>query len=191
MLGHLDQQLFLFLNSFHSPFFDEVMWIISARVTWIPLYIAILVALGIKYKKKFLIIILMIIIAVLLSDRISFYIKNGVERLRPSHEPAIEGLVHIVKGYSGGLYGFVSAHASNAFMVAVLSLSLIRKKWFTYSIIFWALLVGYSRIYLGVHYPGDVLCGSILGVLIGWSVIRLYGFIDRKLLPRSGYFSTV
>ena len=191
MIGHLDQQLFLFLNSFHSPFFDEVMWIISARVTWIPLYIAILVALGIKYKRKFLIIILMIIIAVLLSDRISFYIKNGVERLRPSHEPAIEGLVHIVKGYSGGLYGFVSAHASNAFMVAVLSLSLIRKKWFTYSIIFWALLVGYSRIYLGVHYPGDVLCGSILGVLIGWSVIRLYGFIDKKLLPRSGYFSTV
>jgi len=191
MPGNLDQQLLLFLNSFHSSFFDEVMWIISATVTWIPLYLVILIALGIKYKRKFLVIILMIIIAVLLSDRLAFFIKSGVQRLRPSHEPAIEGLVHIVKGYRGGLYGFVSAHASNAFMVAVLSLSLIRKKWFTYCILFWAVLVCYSRIYLGVHYPGDVLCGSLLGVLIGWGVIILYRLIDRKLLPRSGYFSTV
>jgi undecaprenyl-diphosphatase len=191
MLEHIDQQLFLFLNSLNSPFCDQVMWIISSRLTWVPLYLAILIVLGIKYKRKFLVIILMIIIAITLSDRLSFFIKNGIQRLRPCHEPDIEGLVHIVKGYRGGLYGFVSAHASNAFMVAVLSLLFIRKKWFTYSMIFWALLVGYSRIYLGVHFPGDVICGSILGIMIGWGVYKFYGFIDRKLLLRSKYFSSV
>lgn len=191
MPEHLDQQLFLFLNSINSPFCDQVMWIISATLTWVPLYLAILIVLGIKYKRKFLVIILMIIIAITLSDQLSVIIKNSVQRPRPCHEPAIEGLVHIVKNRCGGAYGFVSSHASNAFTVAVLSLSLIRKKWFTFSMIFWALLVGYSRIYLGVHYPGDVISGSVLGVLIGWGVIKLYRFIDRKLLPRSKFFSSV
>jgi undecaprenyl-diphosphatase len=191
MLENIDQQLFLFLNSYNSPLWDQVMWIISGTLTWVPLYLAILIALGIRYKRKFLMLILMIIIAITLSDQLSVLIKNSVQRLRPCHEPVIDGFVHIVKGRCGGSYGFVSSHASNAFTVAVLSLSLIRKKWFTFSIIFWALLVGYSRIYLGVHYPGDVLFGSVLGVLIGWGIIRLYRVVDRKLLPGSKFFSTV
>jgi undecaprenyl-diphosphatase len=190
MLEHLDQQLFLFLNSFNSPFCDRLMWIISAKLTWIPLYLAILIALGVKYKRKFLILLLMIIIAITLSDQLSVLIKNSVRRPRPCHEPAIEGLVHIVRGNCGGAYGFVSSHASNAFMVAVLSLLLIRKKCFTVCMIFWALLVGYSRIYLGVHFPGDVIFGSLLGALIGWGIFRLYVLIDRKLLPRSAFFSS-
>ena len=77
MLEHIDQQLFLFLNSINSPFWDQVMWIISAKVTWVPLYLAILIALGIRYKRKFLVIILMIIIAITLSDQLSVLIKNS------------------------------------------------------------------------------------------------------------------
>ena len=191
MLERLDQHLFLFLNSHFSPFWDQVMYIISGKVTWIPLYMAILIVLGIKYKQKLFVIILMIIIAITLSDQISVIIKNGFQRLRPCHEPALEGLVHLVKGICGGSYGFVSSHASNSFMVAILSLLLIRRKWFTYSMIFWALVVSFSRIYLGVHYPGDVICGSFVGLLVGWGVYKLYQLIDRKLLPRYEYFNQV
>jgi undecaprenyl-diphosphatase len=191
MLERLDQQLFLFLNSFNSPFWDQVMSIISGIITWIPLYLAILIALGFKYKRKFFVLILIILIAVTLSDQVSVLIKNGVHRLRPCHEPALDGLVHLVKGYCGGQYGFVSSHASNSFMVAAFTLLMIRRKWFSYSIIIWALIVGYSRIYLGVHYPGDVICGSLLGILVGWGVYKLYEITDRRLLPRWKYFNQV
>jgi undecaprenyl-diphosphatase len=189
MAGRLDQQLFLFLNSHNSPFWDQVMYIISGVAIWIPLYLAILIAFWIKFKRKLLILILLIGIAVTLSDQGSVLIKNSVQRLRPCHEPALEGQVHIVKGHCGGKYGFVSSHASNAFMVALLSLLLLRKKWFTYSIIVWALVVTYSRIYLGVHYPGDCIFGSLLGAIAGWAVYELYKLIDRKLLIRSEFFN--
>lgn len=188
MLERLDQHLLLFLNSFNSPFWDQVMYIISAKVTWIPLYLAILIALAYRYKRKFFVIMVMIIIAITLSDQISVLFKNGFQRLRPCHEPSLTGMVHLVKGKCGGSYGFVSSHASNAFTVALLSLLLIRRRWFSYGMIFWALLVGYSRIYLGVHYPGDVICGSVLGVLIGWGVYLLYKFTERKLLPVWQFF---
>ena len=191
MLERLDQQLFLFLNSLHSPFWDQVMHTVSGRIIWIALYLAILIFLGMKYKRKFLVILLFIIIAATFSDQASVLVKNLVQRLRPCYEPAIQGLVHLYKEECGGRYSFVSSHATNSFDVAFLSLLFIRKRWFTLSIILWALIIGYSRIYLGVHYPGDVIAGSILGVLIGWGVIELYRFIDRKLLPRSAYFSSV
>ena len=122
MLEHLDQQLLLFLNSLNSPFFDKVMYTLSGRVIWIPLYLAILIYLGVKYKRKFLIIVLFIILAATLADQISVFIKNLVERLRPCHEPALDGLVHLVKGECGGMYGFVSSHATNSFNVALISL---------------------------------------------------------------------
>jgi undecaprenyl-diphosphatase len=187
MLEKIDQQLFLFLNSFHSTFWDEVMSIISGTTTWIPLYLAILIYLGVKLKRKFLVLFLAIAIAVTLSDQVSVLIKNSVHRLRPCHEKSL-GMVHLVNGNCGGKYGFVSSHASNSFMVAMLCLLLIRKRWFTYSMILWALIIGYSRIYLGVHYPGDVICGSILGILIGWGIYKLFEYTDKNLLPRWNYF---
>jgi undecaprenyl-diphosphatase len=189
MIEQYDQHLFLFLNSLNTPLLDKVMWIISAKLTWVPLYLAILIYLGIKQKRKLLIIILMVIVAITLSDQLSVLLKNITQRPRPCHEEALYGMVHIVRGSCGGLYSFVSSHASNSFTVALLSLSLVRKRWFTISMIPWALVIGYSRVYLGVHYPGDVICGSLLGVMIGWGIFRLYKFIDIKILSKSGFFN--
>jgi undecaprenyl-diphosphatase len=189
MVERLDQQLFLFLNSLHSPFCDQVMHAISGRVIWIPLYLAILIYLGIKYKRRFLIILLFIIIAATMADQLSVLIKNLVQRLRPCHEPALAGLIHTFNGECGGLYSFVSSHATNSFNVALLSLMFIQKRWFTISIILWAAVIGYSRIYLGVHYPGDVICGSILGALVGWGNYKLFILTDNKILKLKPYFN--
>lgn len=164
---------------------------ISGKIIWAPLYLAILVFLGISFKRKFLIILLFIILAVTLADQVSVQLfKNFVQRLRPCHEPSLEGLIHLVNGECGGKFGFVSSHATNSFNVALISLLFIRKRWFTISIILWAIVVGYSRIYLGVHYPGDVICGSLLGTLIGWSIYRLYVLTDNKILKNKSFFSS-
>jgi undecaprenyl-diphosphatase len=183
MLQHLDQQLFLFLNSHNSPFWDVVMHAISGRVIWAPLYLTILLYLGFTYKRKFLIIVLFIILAVTLADQVSVQLfKNIFLRLRPCHDPSLVGRVHLVNGECGGLYGFVSSHASNSFNVALLSLMFIRKRWYTIGIILWASVIGYSRIYLGVHYPGDVVCGALVGAFIGWGVYKLYELTDKNVL---------
>lgn len=190
MLIRLDQQLLLYLNSINSPFWDEVMYALSGKFLWIPLYLAILVYLGLKYKRRFLIILLFVILGITIADQTSVHLfKNVFHRLRPCHEPAIAGLVHLVRGECGGLYGFVSSHATNSFYVAMFSLLFIKKRWYTFSIIFWALIVGYSRIYLAVHYPGDVICGSILGILIGWGVYSLYIFTDKNILQKKAFFN--
>ena len=190
MLENIDQQLFLFLNSINSPLWDKIMYAISGKIIWAPVYLAILIYLGIKYKKKFLVIIPFIIIAVTLADQLSVQLfKNVFHRLRPCHEPSLAGMIHLVNGQCGGLYGFVSSHASNSFNVALLSLMLIKRRWFTISIIIWASVIGYSRIYLGVHYPGDVICGAIVGSMIGWGCYKLYELIDRKVLKNFEWFN--
>jgi undecaprenyl-diphosphatase len=190
MLEHLDQQLFLFLNSLNSPFWDKMMYAVSGKFIWFPLYLAILIWIGYKYKRKFPVILFFIIIAVTLTDQLSVQLfKNVFHRLRPCHEPSIQGLVHLVNGECGGLYGFVSSHAANAFNVALLSIMFVRKRWFTVSIILWAAIIGYSRIYLGVHYPGDVICGSIVGALIGWGVYKMYEITDNRILSKKPYYN--
>jgi undecaprenyl-diphosphatase len=190
MLEKFDQQLFLFLNSFHSHFWDQVMFAISSIPIWFPLYIAILVYLALTYRKKFYIILIFIVLAVTLSDQFSVIIKNIVMRPRPCYEHALEGLVHIVNGKCGGKFGFVSSHAANSFSVALFSLLMIRKRWFTVSIVIWACIVSYSRIYLGVHYTGDVFCGAILGIIAGWSSYRFYVLAEDKLLKRKGVINS-
>lgn len=185
-LEHLDQQLLVFLNSLHTPFLDPLMYTISGKVIWAPLYIAILTYLAIREKKKFWLFLLFVVISVLLADRGSVLIKNAVHRLRPCHEPALEGLVYTFRERCGGLYSFVSSHATNSFNVAFISLLIVRKSWFTVFIICWAIVIGYSRVYLGVHYPGDVLCGSIYGALVGSFSYYMYIYFEGKISWNTG-----
>jgi len=183
MAEQLDQQLFLFLNSANSPFWDKIMYVLSMKLVWAPLYIAILIHLIRKFKKRFWILLLFIILAATLADRVSVLIKYAIDRPRPCHETSLQGLVHIVNGMCGGMYGFVSSHASNSFNVAFLSLMFIKRKWYTVLIIIWASAVSYSRIYLGVHYPGDVIGGAMLGALIGWGVYKSFEAVNKLIQP--------
>ncbi|MBP5709310.1 MAG: phosphatase PAP2 family protein [Bacteroidales bacterium] len=189
MLEELDKKFFLLINSCHSPFWDNAMWFLSEKYVWIPLYIAIAIFLGFKYKRKIWIVLLFFAFTILLSDQISVKcFKYVFCRLRPCHEPSLEGLVHIVRGHCGGMYGFVSSHAANCFNLVMLSSLFLKKRWYTLAITFWALIVCYSRIYLGVHYPGDIICGTALGLLIGFLVYKLYLYVDKRFLSKQECF---
>ena len=145
------------------------MWIISKPVTWIPLYILLLVLLYYRYRdwKTVLLILLGFGVAVGLADfTTSGIIKPLVCRLRPTHEPALEGMVHLVNGYTGGLYGFCSSHAANTMACGLLFSLLYKNKYATTGLMIWVALNCYSRMYLGVHYPGDILCGLLIGALL-------------------------
>lgn len=172
LLLELDKQLFLFLNGLHNDFFDWLMHYISYKYTWVPLYAFLLVLVIYRYRWKGLLFILFATLLVFLSDQSSVFIKNTFMRFRPCHEPELEGLVHIVRGKCGGRYGFVSSHAANTFAVAVFVIGLLKERFrFVVPVmLLYAILNGYSRIYLGVHYPGDVIFGALLGTGIGYMV---------------------
>ena len=180
-LSNIDTNFFLLLNGINSPFWDTVMWHVSGKLTWVPLYLVIIYFIFRKYRWKTLWILIAIAVVVTLADQFSVhFFKNVFERLRPCHNPDIKELVHVVNGKCGGKFGFVSSHAANTFGVATFLLMLFRIRWFGLAILLWAAVVSYSRIYLGVHYPGDVLVGSLLGVLIGWVVWKLFELICSK-----------
>jgi len=175
-----DKQAMLLLNSRHSPFFDQVMWFVSGRPEWIPLYLALLGWVIWRYRKRSVWIILTLVVMIVLSDQLANLLKNGVQRLRPCRDPEIGSLVHIVRNQCGGAFGFVSGHAANSFALAVFISLLFRKAWLTVSMLSWAALVSYSRIYLGVHYPGDVLAGALLGTVIALMLFTALRFSLRS-----------
>jgi undecaprenyl-diphosphatase len=173
-----DQQLFLYLNSFHSTFWDPVMIFVSGKISWLPFYLTLIWFLIKERKRKIWVSLLIIALMVVATDQVSVLVKDTVQRLRPCHDESLKHLLNLVKG-CGGKYGFVSSHAANSFGVAMFFTLFFRKHWWAgILLMIWALLVSYSRIYLGVHFPGDILGGAILGVITG---LVFYG-IDMWLL---------
>lgn len=176
-----DRQALLWLNGCHSPFFDAVMWFVSGRPEWIPLYLVIVAFVIRKYRTRSVWIIVALVLLIVLSDQLANVLKNSVQRLRPCKDPEIGHLVYRVRNYCGGAYGFVSGHAANSFALATFISLLFRRQWLTISILFWACLVSYSRIYLGVHYPGDVIGGALLGTLLARVLYSLWSLTDGML----------
>jgi len=185
-LRHCDRALFLFINSHHNSFFDFIMWYISGIVIWIPLYLYIIFKVFQKYPRKVVwYIVLTFIVSVGLSNFISSEILKGtVCRLRPSHVPELQQYIHLVRNYTGGMYGFASSHSANMAAIAMLTSYFFPKKWIIASISAWALMIAYSRIYLGVHYPGDVVAGILIGITVSTGFLFLYQRIckDKVLI---------
>ncbi len=182
-LNHLDTDLFLLINGWHGSFFDVFMVYVSARFFWIPFYLVLLYLLVREQKKRSWLALVAIVVLITLSDQISVHaFKEVFQRLRPCHNDSLALMVHTVEG-CGGKYGFISSHASNSFALAFFLTALLRDRyrWIVWVMYGWAILTIYSRVYLGVHYPGDVLAGALVGSLLGWVVFLLYKNVYNRM----------
>ena len=182
-----DIAFFLSLNKWHSPLWDQVMWFISAKESWYPVYAVILFFIFRKQKYYGFVTLVFIALLITLADQLSVHaFKEVFERLRPCHTPQLQGLVHTVNGKCGGQYGFVSSHASNFFALATFLAFYFQRRYLSMLFFILAAIVGYSRIYLGVHFPLDVICGGLLGVTVGVLVNTLYQYTLKRVRNKFG-----
>ncbi|MCQ2349944.1 MAG: phosphatase PAP2 family protein [Paludibacteraceae bacterium] len=193
-----DQSLLLAINGCNSPFFDHFFNIITKQTTWIPLLVLLLWRIYRKLGKLTWWYVAFMAVVILCADQISSdLIKPLVARPRPTHTPGLENLVHVVNGYRGGAFGFVSSHAANSFGLALFLTLMHRQTLLSIVSFLWAALFSYSRMYLGVHYPGDILCGAIVGMLVAWATYATLRKAQPYLLEQcrqldksdAGYFT--
>ena len=177
----IDRQLLLWMNFDGGAVTDSIFWFASGKAVWIPLYVLIIWLMQRKIGwRRTLLAVALIALAVVLSDQIANIFKHCTPKFRPTHTDAIKEYVHTVNGYRGGLYGTVSAHAATTFSIAAISAYTIRNRLYTFAIALWVLFVSYSRIYLGVHFPLDILFGMITGAAVSAAAILLYEYATRK-----------
>jgi undecaprenyl-diphosphatase len=182
-IENLDREIFLFLNGFHSGFLDPFFNLTNQVLTWVPLYIFFMCLIIRKFGKKGWITILSALLLVLATDQSSVFLKNSVQRYRPSHNLELKEKVHLINNEKGGQFGFVSSHAANIWGIAVfMMLTLEIKKYKSILLLLmWAFLVSYGRIYSGVHYPLDVVGGAILGVLLAFLLVKFSNLLQQKI----------
>lgn len=192
-LIQLDRQLLLALNGSESLYLDTLVRTLTAAVTWIPLYVS-LFFLVLKNNDSFMKILLVVgsaalcvVLAGTIDDTI---VKPLVARWRPTHDPQIGAVVDVVDGYRGGRYGFFSAHACNTFSIAVFFCLLVRSRLLSFSLVMWSFVNCWTRLYLGVHFPGDILVGLLWGGIVGTSVYLLFRHFSRRLSTTVNYIST-
>lgn len=192
-LESLDRVIVQTINSWHTPFLDEVMWQISAKLPWIPFYLLLLYLQFKKSNLRFMLLFLVCaLLTVVLSDVISTqFFKNVFQRYRPSHHSELTEILHFYRlpsgeFYKGGQYGFISSHAANFFAICTLATYVLRTHYKRILIPLFgvAFLVSFSRMYLGVHYFSDVFVGAIVGIAIGFIIYRYVYLIGADYLNR-------
>lgn len=182
-LLHLDKDFFLYLNGLGADSWDNFWQFVSNKFSAIPIYVFLLILSYQKYGLKSTMLMLVSVgLLITVSDQLSNLFKYGVGRLRPCHDPNILEVMRLVKSYCGGKYGYFSAHASNSFSIAVFFGTILKSKikYISIVLIVWAALVAYSRVYIGVHFPLDIVTGALIGALLGWVFVKLYIFALRK-----------
>lgn len=183
-LSDIDARLLLIVNGAHSPFFDSVMWCISGRWIWVPFYavLAYLLFRRMSWKRASICLVTIGLIILEADQTCATLIRPEIGRLRPANlNNPLSSFVHVVNGYRGGRYGFPSCHAANTFALAVFMSLVIRHKWFTVMMFSWAFVVSYSRMYLGVHYFGDLFCGATIGSLFAVLFYYLQNYLFKRL----------
>jgi len=182
-LIQLDKELFLFLNGLGNSNWDGFWLFATNKLSSIPLYFVLLV---LSYKqlglRKTFVVLLTVAILILVTDQLANFFKYGVQRLRPCYDQDVSTVMRLVKNSCGGRFGYFSAHAANSFAVASFFTFLLKPK-FRYIgllLFFWAIIVAFSRIYIGVHFPLDVLTGAVIGLGLGWLFVKLYIFALHK-----------
>lgn len=183
-LNTIDTQVFLALNGLHAPYFDAFMKLFTGKWIWVPMYAAVLFAVVRNYRwRQTLAVLVCVALAITIADQVcATLIRPEVCRLRPSNpENPLSEMVHIVGGYRGGSYGFPSCHAANSFALASFLILLFANRKLSLFIFAWAVLNSYSRVYLGVHYPGDLLVGAIIGTAAGLAMAFAAGYVADRV----------
>jgi undecaprenyl-diphosphatase len=175
-LRNTDKDLFLYLNGMHCGFCDLIMPYLTNFWIWLPLFAWALYEVYKKYRQKTIIIAICVMGLIFAADQGSGLIKKSVKRYRPTYNIEIREKVHTVDEYRGGKYGFISSHAANSFAIAVFAFLLMRpsKKLLVISLFLYAFVTCFSRIYLGVHYPLDILGGALLGSILAWVFYKIF-----------------
>lgn len=188
-----DRWLLLAVNGSASLYLDGLVKTLTTAATWIPLYLALfyLVMKNNNSVRRIVFIVACAGLCYLLAGAVDDgIVKPLVARWRPTHDPVIGWQVDVVNGYRGGRYGFFSAHASNTFSIAIFFSLLVRSRLMTFALVLWSLVNCWTRLYLGVHFPGDILVGLLWGGFVGTVVYLFFCYVERRYSTGMNYISS-